>query len=71
MTSNQAEWLRQHPQFRAVSTHPPSGHFYSQRGFLHPDGSFEQLRPSQRPLRLQLGSFEVGILEQNQDLVRR
>jgi hypothetical protein len=71
MTGAQADWLKQHPTYRAVSTHPPSGHTYTQRGFLHPDGSFEQLRRGQRSLRLQLGSFEVGILEQNQDLVRR
>ena len=70
MTGEQANWLRKNPTFRAMSTHAPSGFAYQHRKMLHPDGTTTDIIRGMSQ-RVEIGSFEVAILAEVQDLVRR
>jgi len=69
MTGPQADWLRKHPQYRAVGN-TPSQHRWTQRGMLAADGVFTPIAGGQRP-RVTEGAFEVGVLTKDPAFERR
>lgn len=64
MTSEQANWLREHRAegYQAIGK-TPGGCRWVRTGMLHADGTFELKLGRARPA-IRVGSFEVGILEQ-------
>jgi hypothetical protein len=70
MTGPQADWLRSHKPYTPTSTRPPGGHVYARRGILHEDGTFDLDAPGKNR-RITQGCFEVGVLEEAQNLERR
>jgi len=62
MTGEQANWLRQNKEYRALGQRPGLGARYVRIGMLHADGTFE-LHPRGRRPNVKPGSFEVGVLE--------
>jgi hypothetical protein len=69
MTGPQADWLRKNKPYTPVSKFPPGGHVYAKRGILHEDGTFD-LDTAGKPRRITQGCFEVGVLQESQDLRR-
>jgi hypothetical protein len=71
MTAEQAEWIRTHKPYAAVSQRPPGGYGYQKRGILHADGRFDPIVGKTRPTQITPGCFEVGVLTKTTDLERR
>ena len=70
MTGEQSDWLRSHKPYTPTSNRTPGGYIYARRGILHEDGTFDLDAPGKQR-RITQGCFEVGVLEQSQDLARR